>query len=232
MLSIDQAEELFNADSRVNSREGDETHAFLELIGTLLRASLTEDRAGKRAPMVVLFTIRSDRYEPLQTAAELAGLKSVVFDALKPMPRAQFKEVITGPALRATASGRQLEVRPELVCRLLADCDQPGGDSLPLLGLTLARLYREFGSDGDLTLDEYEHMGGMADIIKNEAESILSADPATRQTQLEQLHDAFIPALVTLNPDSDQPLRRVAVWPTCRPTAGRWCVRWSINVCC
>ncbi|MFD1691459.1 hypothetical protein ACFSHR_07600 [Azotobacter chroococcum] len=84
---------------------------------------------------------------------------------------------------------------------------------MPLLGLTLARLYRELGSDGDLSLDEYERMGGMAEVIKDEAESVLSPDPATRQTQLEQLHDAFIPALVTINPDSEQPMRRVAKLP-------------------
>ena len=39
------------------------------------------------------------------------GLKTVVFDALKPMPKVQFKEVITGPAIRASlerqATGNQ-----------------------------------------------------------------------------------------------------------------------------
>jgi TIR domain len=38
---------------------------------------------GVGLPLIVAFTIRSDRYEPLQTAPELMGLKTVVFDALK-----------------------------------------------------------------------------------------------------------------------------------------------------
>ena len=59
------------------------------------------EQPGMWAPVIVAFTIRGDRYEPLQTAPELAGLKNVVFDALRPMPSAQFKEVITGPAGRA-----------------------------------------------------------------------------------------------------------------------------------
>jgi hypothetical protein len=159
--------------------------------------------------LIVAFTIRSDRYEPLQTAPEIAGLKTVVFDALRPMPPAQFKEVITGPASRATASGRRLEVQPDLVQQLLDDCAQ-GADTLPLLGLTLARLYRDYGGDGHLRLDQYQRMGGMTDVIRTEAESILAPDPDARTAQLESLHAAFIPWLATINPDNDQPMRRVA----------------------
>ena len=159
--------------------------------------------------LIVAFTIRSDRYEPLQTAPELMGLKTVVFDALKPMPLAQFKEVITGPAIRATLSGKRLEVKPDLVQQLLADCDR-GGDTLPLLSLTLSRLYRDYSSDGDLRLDEYQGMGGMNNVIRTEIESILSPDPEIRKTQLDTLHAAFIPWLATINAENDQPMRRVA----------------------
>jgi hypothetical protein len=38
--------------------------------------------------LIVAVTIRADRYEPLQIAPELAGIQSVVFDELKPMPPA------------------------------------------------------------------------------------------------------------------------------------------------
>ena len=62
--------------------------------------------------LIVAVTIRADRYEPLQTAPQLAGIQSVVFDELKPMPPAGFKEVITGPARRATAAGPAVEHRP------------------------------------------------------------------------------------------------------------------------
>ena len=206
VLPVDQAEELFSTDAT------EEARTFLGLIGDVLRANLLGGQGRGQAPalsLIVAFTIRSDRYEPLQTAPELMGLKTVVFDALKPMPPVQFKEVITGPANRASLSGKRLEVRPDLVQQLLVDCAQ-GADTLPLLGLTLARLYRDYGSDGDLRLDEYQSMGGMTNIIKTEIESILAADPNIRKGQLETLHAAFIPWLATINPENDQPMRRVA----------------------
>src|SRR5262249_10254386 len=140
---------------------------------------------------------------------ELAGLKTVLFDALRPMPPAQFKEVITGPASRALVNGRHAEFKPDLVSQLLADCAQ-GADTLPLLSLTLSRLYANYGQDGDLRLDEYVDMGGMAGVIRSETESFLAADPVARTTQLATLHSAFIPWLATINPDNDQPMRRMA----------------------
>ena len=41
---------------------------------------------------------------------------------------------------------------------------------------------------------------------------MLAADPEQRQAQLDTLHDAFIPWLATINPDNDQPMRRLARW--------------------
>ena len=63
-------------------------------------------KTGPLPALIVAATIRADFYEALQTAPELAGLKSVVFDELKPMPVARFREVILGPAARATAAGQ------------------------------------------------------------------------------------------------------------------------------
>ena len=208
LLAVDQAEELFNVDHRSDSHAAAEADTFLRLIGGALRTD-DGDTTSRHSPLIVAFTIRSERYEALQTAPALDGLRSVLFDALKPMPRTQFKDIITGPAQRASASGHPLDIHPDLVTRLLDDC-QRGADTLPLLGLTLARLYRDFGGDGKLTLDEYQAMGGMADVIRNEAESTLDPDPNTREAQLDTLHDAFIPALVSIDPQSDQPMRRVA----------------------
>ena len=154
-------------------------------------------------------TIRADRYEPLQTAPELAGIQSEVFDELKPMPPAGYFEVITGPARRATAAGRPLSIQPALVERLLADGAQ-GADALPLLALTLQQLYHDFGADGELSVADYEAMGGMATVVQTEVYSLLAADPDQRQAQIELLHDAFIPWLATINRDNDQPMRRLA----------------------
>ena len=86
VLPVDQAEELFGADA------GEEAAAFLDRCGGLLRD-------GQPAlAMVVVATVRSDRYEPLQTAPQLAGLEAKVFDDLKPMPPDRYREVICGPA--------------------------------------------------------------------------------------------------------------------------------------
>ena len=131
VLPLDQAEELFTADA------GAEAAAFLELIAELAEP----DADGQRLGLVVAGTIRTDRYEVMQTAPRLAGLTSEVFDDLKPMPDNQFRQVITGPAERASAGGRRLSIAPDLVNRLLEDAAE-GGDALPLLALTLRRLYR------------------------------------------------------------------------------------------
>jgi WD40 repeat protein len=200
VLPVDQAEELFNADA------GPEAPRFLEML-----AVLVQHEAGVTPPMIVALTIRADRYEPLQTASELDPVHLLVFPDLKPMPPAGYQEVITGPARRASATGGQLIVEPALVEGLLAETAQ-GADALPLLALTLHRLYHDFGPDGDLTVAEYESMGGMAQIVQTEVDKLLASNSAERQAQLDTLHEAFIPWLATINPDNNEPMRRLARW--------------------
>ena len=199
VLPLDQAEELFTADA------GPEAAAFLELIAELAQP----DADGQRLGLIVAGTIRTDRYEVMQTAPQLAGLTSGVFDDLKPMPDNQFREVITGPANRASAAGRKLSIAPDLVNQLLDDAAE-GGDALPLLALTLRRLYDRYAATGELTLASYEAMGGMDRVVQTAVDEVLSADPAQRSAQLAALRAAFVPWLATINPDNDQPLRRVA----------------------
>ena len=199
VLPLDQAEELFTADA------GPEAAAFLELIAELAQP----DADGQRLGLIVAGTIRTDRYEVMQTAPQLAGLTSEVFDDLKPMPDNQFRNVITGPAGRASAGGQKLSIAPDLVNRLLDDAAE-GGDALPLLALTLRRLYDRYGATGELTLASYEAMGGMGRVVQTAVDEVLSADPEQRGRQLAALRAAFVPWLATINPDNDQPLRRVA----------------------
>ena len=90
---------------------------------------LAERGVLRGAPGASAVTIRADRYEPLQIAPELAGVHSVVFDELKPMPPAGYKDVITGPARRATAAGRRLTIEHPLVATVAGqdlDCDGEG----------------------------------------------------------------------------------------------------------
>ncbi|MET1034062.1 MAG: TIR domain-containing protein [Arthrobacter sp.] len=198
VLPLDQAEELFGADA------GPEAPRFLGLL-----AHLTSRGDGSAPAMVVACTIRTDFYGSLQAAPELGRLKSVVFDELRPMPPANFKEVIQGPAARASAAGRPLAIRADLVERLLRDSAH-GADSLPLLSLTLALLYEDYGGTGELTLEAYESMGGMSRVVQTQIDSVLARDPVVRKSQLDRLRTAFIPWLATVNADNDQPMRRVA----------------------
>jgi hypothetical protein len=211
VLPLDQAEELFNVDA------GPQATQFLELLGRLLGG---DDGLGPA--LFVAATIRADRYEMMQTAPELANVGARVFDELRPMPVAQFKEVILGPAARATAAGRPLRVQPDLVDRLLAESAE-GADTLPLLSLTLARLYADFEGSGELTLNGYEAMGGINSVVQTEIDAVLARDPIERQAQLAHLHSAFIPWLATINPDNDQPMRRVAPL-TDLPAQARWLI--------
>jgi hypothetical protein len=204
VLPVDQAEELFNADA------GPEARKFLSLISEILRDAPTPAGASSLSiSLIVAFTIRSDRYEPLQTAPELAGLKTTVFDDLKPMSDTLFREVITGPIQRASTAAKKIKIEPDLVKQLVKDC-ATGADTLPLLSLTLERLYRDYGSDGDLRLDHYLALGGMGNIIKDKIEKVLDRDSARREQQLALLRTAFIPSLVTINPQNDEPMRRLA----------------------
>jgi WD40 repeat protein len=198
ILPVDQAEELFSADA------GPQAQPFLTLLASLVDHGDVTSRC-----LVVACTIRTDFYGSLQGTPELSRMKRVVFDELRPMPPANFKEVIVGPAQRATKAGRTLTVQTDLVERLQRDSAH-GADSLPLLSLTLALLYEDYGSTSELTVDGYEAMGGMNHVVQTQIDSVLARDPTVRESQLDRLHRAFIPWLATINPDNDQPMRRVA----------------------
>jgi hypothetical protein len=144
VVPIDQGEELFSADA------GPVSNACLTLLGALLQTGAIDE-----VPLIAVMTIRADRYQSLQAAHELLDVHTREFGELKPMPLTEYKDVITAPAERATAAGWRLDLEPALVSRLLADATG-GADSVPLLALTLSRLYLDYGSTGQLTLANYE----------------------------------------------------------------------------
>ena len=198
VLPLDQAEELFSADA------GAQAEQFLTLIAELIgRINATE------VGLIVAATIRTDRYELMQNHPALDGIGTVLFNELTPMPPTQFTQVITGPAARARSGGQPLSITPDLVDRLIADAAE-GADTLPLLALTLARLFADYASTGELTLAHYQAIGGMRQVVQTAIDEVLATDPTHRAQQLAQLRAAFIPWLATVYPDSDQPMRRVA----------------------
>ncbi|MFE3228141.1 TIR domain-containing protein [Nocardia sp. NPDC059228] len=194
VLPVDQAEELFGGEA------GPEAGLFQSILARLVADGLD---------LIAALTIRADRYEPLQTSPALAAVKSMVFDELRPLQPARFAEVVQGPAERATAAGNPLVVREDLVERLLADCAD-SANPLPLLSLTLWRLYLDYAAAGELTVADYQAMGGMAHVVESEIDSILTQDDSMRPRQLAELRAAFVPWLATIAPDHDQPLRRIA----------------------
>lgn len=198
VLPLDQAEELLAAES------GAQTHNFLQLITEVAKPS-----GSKSLDLVVAATIRTDRFEALQTRPELADAAMRLFGELKPMPSERFREVILGPATAPSDVKRQLAVSADLVEQLLEDCRE-GADTLPLLSLTLARLYEDFGASKVLTLTQYQRMGGLQQVVRSEINQVLSPDPVQRDRQLGALRVAFIPWLATISAHTDQPLRRVA----------------------
>jgi WD40 repeat protein len=208
VLPLDQAEELFTSDA------GTEAAGLLALTRDLALGA--DGQQG--LPLIVAATIRTDRYELMQTAPQLGGLQTKQFD-LRPMDSTQFNSVITGPAQRSTDGGRPLYLDEELVRRLLADASG-GADTLPLLSLTLAWLYRDYGSTGRLTLKPYAERGGIGSVVQTEIDELLSSDPDERAEQLKLLRAAFIPWLARINPVSNEPMRRVARW-TDLPEAAR-----------
>lgn len=213
ILPLDQAEELFSAEA------GAEAVMLLALIRDLL-APAAESSPALR--LIVAATIRTDRYEAMQTAEELSGVETVLFNDLKPMRPARFRQVIEGPARRSTEAGRPLSVESQLVDRLLDDAAAritEGGDTLPLLSGTLSRLYVDYGGSGELTVQQYDEIGGIGGVVETEINKILSADPAVRAVELSQLKEIFIPWLATVS-DADHPMRRIALW-TDLPESGR-----------
>jgi hypothetical protein len=202
VLPLDQAEELFNADGAA------EAAVFLDLLDGALAAEGAQARR-----LIVVATMRSDRYELMQAEPRLAGLKRELFD-LAPIPPAEFKSVIEGPARRVVAAGGSLAIEPALTERLVADAQ--GADAMPLLAFTLERLYADYGSAGRLTLADYGKLGGVQGSIEAAVAGALAepgrapAIPADREAQLEALHAAFIPWLARIHVETGAPMRRVA----------------------
>lgn len=202
IISIDQAEELFLTEGATEAQN------FLTLLRELtLTSTIT---------VIVLFTIRADSYERLQAAKPLDDLKQEIFP-LPPMSRGSYQTIIEGPAQRLKDSKHSLIFDPALTQALLKDIEEGGGkDALPLLAFTLERLYRQYGADGDLLLEEYQTLGGIRGSVQaavNAAFLAANADPTipTDPTErLKLLRSALIPALAGIDPVTRTPRRRVA----------------------
>lgn len=203
VLAIDQAEELFSSDNP------GEAASLL----ALARDLITTDY-----PLViVLFAIRSDAYDRLETAKPLEGLRQQTLPLL-PMPRGAYQTVIEGPARRLAEADRKLTIDPRLTERLLADIEKgSGSDALPLLAFTLEQLYLGYGrANGELRLADYDAFGGIAGAIGAAVERALAvadADPRIphdHEARVVLLRRGLIPWLAGIDPETGSPRRRIA----------------------
>jgi hypothetical protein len=204
VLPLDQAEELFYTDA-VSTAAAQEAERFLELL-----AAVIDRMNDDEVRLLVAATMRTDRYEAMQNHTALDGIGTVLFSDLKKMSPHQFPAAIKGPAARSSEAGHRLTIADELVDRLIADAND-GADTLPLLALTLNRLYTDYGSTGQITLSDYESMGGMPDVLNNQIKRTLAAASHDRDTALETLRSAFSPGRLLIEPGHDQPMRGVAL---------------------
>lgn len=198
-FAVDQAEELFS------DGEG-------EGLLALIRDLVAEDGPE----VMVLFTIRSDAYDALETAKALEGLRQRAF-ALLPMPRGAYQTVIEGPAARLAGTDRSLAVEPRLTQRLLGDIEKGGGsDALPLLAFTLGQLYDDFGGSGALSLADYEEFGGIQGAIEAAVRRVMRAAdrdprlPKEEGARLLLLRRGLIPWLAGIDLETGSPRRRQA----------------------
>lgn len=129
-----------------------------------LRAALAPE-AGE---LYCLATLRADYLDALQALPAWGALPFRQLP-LAPMDASHFAEIITGPA---RVAGLELE---DGVVEALAH-DTASADALPLLAFVLNRLWRDFGDDRRITLDEYRaRFGGLEGAIGREADAVLAA---------------------------------------------------------
>jgi hypothetical protein len=172
LLALDQVERMFvEAASR-------DVECFARIVRELVEKELA----------VVVTALRSDAFPKFETIADFTILlnRGTTFHLLPPTP-VELENMILRPvaacepplAYERNSEGRSLS---EVLIR-----DAQGGDALPLLQMTLQRLYEseEKRGDGTLRFDDYPGMGPAIQKVADEA--FESLDPEAR---------AQLPALI------------------------------------
>jgi WD40 repeat protein len=206
LITIDQSEELFGA------AEKSEAETFLRVINAL---------QDERLPFLVILTLRSDYLGQLQQAPALTAEFEEF--SLKPMPLARVRDVIEGPARVAS-----LTIDDALV--MAAMHDAATDDALPLLAFALRELFDRFGQKRHLTLEAYRalgddaaHLSPLENAVRRKADEVLAAAKPSAE-DLQALKEAFVPAMVRVNPEGEyvrRPARFDALPANARPLIER-----------
>ena len=202
LISIDQAEELFGTADKA------EAATFMQVLNALQDPSL---------PFLVVLAMRSDYLGELQKAPGLTAAFEEF--SLKPMPLERVRDIIEGPARVAG-----LSVDEDLVVAAMNDAATD--DALPLLAFALRELYDRFGQTKKLTLEAYRALGDPAaqlspleNAVRSKADEVLANAKASAE-DLDALRDAFVPAMVRVNPEGEyvrRPARLEALPAKARP---------------
>ena len=172
MLAIDQAERLFL------EAEPETANAFVAIITALIHHQLA----------YVIVALRSDAYARFQLNSALRELREAgaTFD-LVPPASGELEEIVTRPvALCHPPLAFEVKNGRSLSSVLVEDAK--GGDTLPLLQMTLSRLFDAEADRGDGLLRFVDYPGINAAVTKAAEEALANLNAEAR---------AQVPALIT-----------------------------------
>lgn len=198
LLSVDQAEDLINAEGRSATALADFLRAACRMSGQLWR---------------VVLTIRTDAFESLQEHEIFKDLDTWAYD-LRSLSTYRFADVVERPAIRYG-----VRIDPELSAELFEDAQRD--DSLPLLAFALRRLWEQYSEVQSITRQHYINIGRISGLLEDAAEralrgldpnstlsvplSSVSLDPRT----LTLARSTFVPTLAGFD-NRGRIIRRIA----------------------
>ena len=171
-LAIDQVERLFVETDAASAA------SFAALLEALVRQSLA----------YLVIALRSDAYARFQSFESLVGLREAgaTLDLVPPTV-AELEEMVTRP-VAACSPPLAFERQNGRSLAALLVADAKGGDALPLLQMTLSRLYAAETARGDGVLRLADYRGMDAAVTETANEALDTLDEAAR---------VELPALIT-----------------------------------
>lgn len=194
LIAIDQLEWLFV------EATADEITIFLDAVAALV----------ERGAAAVIATLRSDAYAGLQAFPALVAMHAAgsTYDLLPPS-RAELEDIVTRPV---AACHPPLVFEANAQGGSLADAlvaDATGTDALPLLEVTLERLYRAQEQNGDGVLRFSDYPGIDRAVTEAAAEAFESIDETARAA----LPDLVLALIHDVSPDPTTNRRTLTLQP-------------------
>lgn len=181
LLAIDQAERWFT-----ENIPSETIHAFAALLKTWVEHAL----------VTLILTLRSDAYGAFQNVPALLRLRGsgAALD-LVPPTTVELEEMVMRPVAACSPPLKFAQCNGQSLASRLVN-DAQGGDVLPLLQMTLRRLYEaeERRKDGILSCDDYH---GMEEAVTEAANKALSSVEEAARAQLPALVKALVQDVVT-----------------------------------